>query len=198
MCIFNYHWNLYTKFDLFMILHEWDGVPSHVEWAWDPLCVTPLPHCCAPAFSPLSLLSSLSNLTWLLESRQQSRILKTLTLQLPLRISELNEWSQFLERRAKFFHDCRERKLHNISSGAFTSSCCTVQIGKNRTDFSWGLDQMACEAALRVFPHCQFQEKKKITAGLLFWFPIWVTENQPAMRIFKCILLLSSRSKMSK
>lgn len=130
MFIFNYHWNLCTKFDLFMILHEWDEGPSHVEGAWDPLRVTPLPHCCAPAFSPLSLLSSLSNLTWLLESRQRSRILKTLTLWLPLMISELNEWSQFLERRAKFFHDCRERKLHNISSGAFTSSCCTVQIGK--------------------------------------------------------------------
>lgn len=26
---------------------------------------------------------------------------------------------------------------------------------------------------------------RKVTAGLLFWFSTWVTENRPAMRIFQ-------------
>lgn len=29
-----------------------------------------------------------------------------------------------------FFRDCHERRLHNISLGAFTSSYCTAQVGK--------------------------------------------------------------------
>jgi hypothetical protein len=41
-------------------------------------------------------------------------------------------------------------------------------------------------------------KKKKITSGLLFWFPILEIENQPAIRIFKCILTLTFRSKIFK
>lgn len=86
---------------------------------------------------------------------------------------------------------------YTISSEAFISRCRVVQIGKTGQISHEGWTRwprrVLSESSLAV----DFK-KKKIAAGLLFGFPIWVTENQPAIRIFKCILIVTFRSMFFK